>query len=248
MVLGTIEQKHGRYGLGTTIKAREGDLGQQIREAFAKIEGKMDYPTARDREHTNFAVERGARKPKSGGYAIQDGKLVRSENGQMVDHKLDEKTAKRVEGMVGIRDAARKLQNAQLQGQNSASIGKARKELNSLYDAFVKKHGFLNAPANKKAMQDDPDRYSILARENWDTDTRKGTKADIFSKNTVAPNRTVTSAETVEEGLIVSRNQTGGVDTALIARLTGRSEEEVTRELIDPRLAFKRADGTLEAA
>lgn len=248
MILGTIEQKHGRYGLGTTIKAREGDLGQQIREAFAKIEGKMDYPATKDREHTNFAVERGARKPKSGGYAIQDGKLVRSENGQMVDHKLDEKTAKRVEGMVGIRDAARKLQNAQLQGQNPASIGKARKELNSLYDAFVKQHGFLNAPANKKAMQDDPDRYSILALENWDTDTKRGTKADIFSKNTVAPNRTVTSAETVEEGLIVSRNQTGGVDTALIARLTGRSEEEVTRELIDTRLAFKRADGTLEAA
>ena len=148
----------------------------------------------------------------------------------------------------GIRDAARKLQNAQLQGQNPASIGKARKELNSLYDAFVKQHGFLNAPANKKAMQDDPDRYSILALENWDTDTRKGTKADIFSKNTVAPNRTVTSAETVEEGLIVSRNQTGGVDTALIARLTGREEAEVTRELIDTRLAFKRTDGTMEAA
>ena len=248
MVLGTIEQKHGRYGFGSTVKAREGDLGQQIREAFGKIEGRMDYPAIRDREHTNFAVERGARKSKNGGYSLRDGKLVRTENGQTVDHKLDEKTAKRVAGMVGIRDAARKLQNAQLQGQNPASIGKARKELNSLYDAFVKEYGYLNAPANKKAMQDDPDRYSILALENWDTDTRKATKSDIFSKNTVAPNRTVTSADTVEEGLIVSRNQTGGVDTDLIARLTGRSAEEVARELIDTRLAFKRADGTLEAA
>lgn len=248
MVLGTIEQKHGRYGFGSTVKAREGDLGQQIREAFGKIEGRMDYPATRDREHTNFVVERGARKPRNGGYSLRDGKLIRTENGQTVDHKLDEKTAKRVAGMVGIRDAARKLQNAQLQGQNPASIGKARKELNSLYDAFVKEHGYLNAPANKKAMQDDPDRYSILALENWDTDTRKATKADIFSKNTVAPNRTVTSADTVEEGLIVSRNQTGGVDTDLIARLTGRSAEEVTRELIDTRLAFKRSDGTLEAA
>ena len=247
MVLGTIEQQRGRYGFGSTVKAREGDLGQQIREAFGRIEGKMDYPATRDREHTNFAVERGAGKPKNGGYSLRDGKLVRTENGQTVDHKLDEKTAKRVAGMVGIRDAARKLQNAQLQGQNPASIGKARKELNGLYDAFVKEHGYLNAPANKKAMQDDPDRYSILALENWDTDTRKGTKADIFSKNTVAPNRTVTSADTVEEGLIVSRNQTGGVDTDLIARLTGRSAEEVTRELIDTRLAFKRPDGTLEA-
>ena len=47
--------------------------------------------------------------------------------------------------------------------------------------------------------------------------------------------------------MIVSINTTGGVDTSLIARLTGKSNEEVSRELIDSRMAFKTRSGRLEA-
>lgn len=248
MVMGEHDLVRGRYGLELTVNPKNGDLGQQIREAFGKIDGKMGYPAVQTVDRQNFAVERAAGKPKSGGYALKDGKLVKNENGSLVDAKVDEKTAKRLTGMIGIRDATRKLQNVQQQGLNADTIRKARKELNRLYDEFVAKYGYLNAPANRNAIREDPDRYSLLALENYDTDTRSGSKADIFTKNTIAPNRTVTSAGTVAEGLIVSRNQTGGVDTAFIARLTGKHEEEVTRELIDTRLAFKRADGTLEAA
>lgn len=117
-----------------------------------------------------------------------------------------------------------------------------------LYDTFVKKYGYLNASANRNNILADPDRYSILALENWNPDTKKAVKSDIFSKNTIAPNRTVTSAKDAAEGLIVSVNQTGGVDAALIAKLTGRTEADVTRELLDSRKVFKNRDGMLETA
>ena len=50
----------------------------------------------------------------------------------------------------------------------------------------------------------------------------------------------------IGSGVIVSINRTGGIDTGLIAKLTGRTQDSVTRELIDSRMAFKTKDGSLE--
>ena len=251
MVLGTPTMSGSMYrGDSLTYKAftDRGSLADQIREAFTHIEGKMDYPATRTPEKTNFAVERASKQTKNNGLVSRDGKIYRNENGELIEQTVSETVAKRITGLLEIRDAARDLQNYQQQGLKDTEIKKARLKLNKLYDAFVKKYGYINAQANKNAISNDPDRYSIFALENWDSDTKKATKADIFSKNTIAPNRTVTSANDVSEGLIVSINQTGTVDIALIAKLTGKTENDVTRELIDSRQVFKNRDGELEAA
>ena len=251
MVLGTASFTGSMYrGDNLTYKALEGKgtLGDQIREAFKNIQGKMDYPAQLSREKTNFAVERAGKKTKENGLVVKEGKVYKNTGGELVEQKVAKGAVERIAGMLEIRYAAKALQNAQQQGLNETEIKKARTALNKAYDAFVKKYGFINAQANKNAIMDDPDRYSILALENWNPETKKATKADIFTKNTIAPNRTVTSAKDVAEGLIVSINQTGGVDAALIAKLTGKTEAEVTRELIDSRTVFKNRDGGLETA
>ena len=251
MILGTASMEGGMYrGNNLTYKAFEGkgNLADQIREAFSHIKGKMDYPAQLSPEKTNFAVERAGKKTKENGYVAKDGKIYQNKDGELVEQNVAPKVAERIKGMLEIRDAAKELMNAQQQGLNESEIKKARTKLNKLYDAFVKKNGFLNAPSNKSAFRDDPDCFSLFALENWDNDKKTATKADIFSKNTIAPNRTVNSAKDVAEGLIVSVNQTGSVDTALIARLTGKTEADVTRELIDTRKAFKNRDGLLETA
>ena len=251
MVLGTASFAGGMYrGDNLTYKALEGkgSLADQIREAFKNIQGKMDYPAQASREKTNFAVERAGKNTKENGLVVKEGKVYKNTGGELVEQKVAKGAAERIAGMLGIRDAAKALQNAQQQGLKDTEVKKARVALNKAYDDFVKKYGFINAQSNKNAIMDDPDRYSILALENWNPDTKKATKSDIFTKNTIAPNRTVTSAKDVAEGLIVSVNQTGGVDAALIARLTGKTEAEVTRELIDSRQAFKNRDGGLETA
>jgi len=251
MVLGTPSMDGGMYRSGSiTYKAFEGkgSLADQIREAFTHIEGKMDYPSRPSAEKTNFAVERAEKKTKNNGLVAKDGKIFRNENGSLVEQTVPAKTAERIKGMLEIRNAAKELFTAQQQGLKESEIKKARTKLNKLYDAYVKKNGYLNANANKSAFKDDPDCYSLFALENWDSEKKTATKADVFSKNTVAPNRTVTSAKDVAEGLIVSVNQTGGVDVPLIAALTSKSVPDVTRELIDSRAAFKNRDGELEPA
>ena len=251
MVLGKAVMTGGMYRADSlTYKAFEdkGSLADQIREAFKNIQGKMDYPAKRTPEKTNFAVERAGKKTKENGLVVKEGKVYKNTGGELIEQKVAKGVAERVAGMLDIRDAAKALQTAQQQGLKETEIKKARQKLNKVYDDFVKKNGFINAQANKNAIMDDPDRYSILALENWNPETKKATKSDIFSKNTIAPNRTVTSAKDVAEGLIVSVNQTGGVDAALIAKLTGKTEAEVTRELLDSRKVFKNRDGGLETA
>ena len=251
MVLGTPSFEGGMYrGDNLTYKALEGkgSLADQIRKAFQNIQGKMEYPAKRTPEKTNFAVERAGNNTKENGLVVKEGKVYKNTGGELIEQKVAKGVAERVAGMLDIRDAAKALQNAQQQGLKETEIKKARQKLNKVYDDFVKKHGFINAQANKNAIMDDPDRYSILALENWNPETKKATKSDIFSKNTIAPNRTVTSAKDVTEGLIVSVNQTGGVDAALIAKLTGKTEAEVARELLDSRKVFKNRDGGLETA
>lgn len=248
MILGTVETVRSRFGWKQTVMPREGNLGQQIREALGKIEGQMEYPTQISPEKTNFAVERAGKKTKENGLVVKDGKVYKNTDGELVEQKVAKGAAERISGLLAIRDAAKALQTYQQQGLKDSEIRKARKQLNTAYDTFVKKYGFINSPANRNAIKDDPDKFSILALENYNHDTKKATKADIFSKNTIAPNRTVTSAKDVSEGLIVSVNQTGGVDAALIAQLTGKTEEDVTRELLDSRKVFKNRDGVLETA
>ena len=251
MVLGKAEMTGGMYRANSlTYKAYEdrGSLADQIREAFSHIEGKMDYDTKVSPEKTNFAVERASKKTKENGLVVKEGKVYQNKGGNLEEVAVPKGAAARIEGMLLIRDAAKELMTLQQQGVKEAEIKKARQKLNKTYDAFVKTHGFLNSQANKNAIKDDPDKFSVLALENYNADTKKATKSDIFTKNTVAPNRTVTSAKDVAEGLIVSINQTGRVDTSLIARLTGKQEADVTRELIDTRMAFKNRDGDLEPA
>ena len=251
MVLGTATMEGGMYrGNNLTYKALEGkgSLADQIRKAFSHINGKMDYPAQLSPEKTNFAVERADKKTKNDGYVAKNGKIYQNKDGELVEQTVAPKVAERIKGMLDIRDAAKALMTAQQQGLKETEIKKARANLNKIYDAFVKKNGFLNSPSNRSAFNGDPDRYSVFALENWNSDKKTATKSDIFSKNTIAPNRTVTSAKDISEGLIVSVNQTGGVDIPLIAALTSKSVPDVTRELIDSRMAFKNRDGVLETA
>ena len=251
MVLGKPVTKSGMYGSRTLtfepFKDR-GTIDAQIREAFKHIKGEMSYPTQRTPEKTNFAVEKAGKKAKAGGFVVHaDGSISQNLNGQLVKVDTDEKTAKRIAGMLGIRDAYKTLANYLQQGVEAKYIKQARSALNKAYDAFVAEYGYLNSPANRKAIDSDPDSYSILSLENFDPKKKTAKKADIFTKDTISANKTITHVDSVGEGVIASINLTGGVDADLIAKLTDRTVEDVTREIIESRVAFKTRGGALVA-
>lgn len=59
---------------------------------------------------------------------------------------------------------------------------------------------------------------------------------------------TVTHVDSPAEGLIVSINETGGVDLRRISDLSGMTQEEVARQLMDAGLIFKTRNGSYETA
>lgn len=251
MVLGTPSMERSMHRSNSlTYKAftDKGSLADQIREAFSHIQGKMDYPAKVTPEEANAVVEKANKKTKNNGLVVKDGKVYTNDNGVLKEKSVLNGSVERVSGLLDIRDAVKNLQTAQQQGLHDSIIKKSRQRLNNLYDTFVKKYGYINSQTNRNVLADDPDKFAIYALENYDNDTKKATKADIFLKNTISPNRTITSVNDITEGLIVSINQTGGVDISLIAKLTGKKEDEVTRELIDSRQVFKNRNGLLESA
>ena len=249
MVLGTPRLTRGMHSANELtydpFKDR-GSLGDQIREAMKNIQGKMDYSTGLSPEKANF--RQASAKKKAQKLQVKDGVIhAKDENGNLTKVEVDKDTAARITGMVAIRDAHVALCDALQQGVNKKESNALRKALNKAYDSFVEKYGYLNSPKNKKAINAFADRYAILSLENYSTEGKKvvATKSDIFTKDTIAANRTASSAETVEEGLTISLNTVGTVDVAMIAKLTGQKAESVTRQLIDQRLVFKDKDGNL---
>ena len=246
MALGTAKTTRGMYAADSLTYEPIEDgrtLREQITDAFKNISGKMDYKIQTSSEKANFAAERANRKTKDGGLEVKDGKVYRNVDGNLEEVDRD---AEHVSGLLAIRDAYRTLINDLQQDVIKAEKTKARNALNKAYDDFVKKYGPINAPKNKSAIADDPDQYSLLSLENYNAKKKTATKADIFTKDTITPIRTVTHVDDMASGVIVSVNRTGGIDTSLIAQITGKTEESVTRELIDSRMAFKTKDGSLE--
>ena len=249
MVLGTPKLTRGMYSSNELTYdpfTDRGSLGDQIRDAMKNIQGKMEYPAQLSSEKENY--RQASAKKKQQKLIVKDGEIhAKDESGNVVKVELDNDTSSRIVGMVAIRDAHVALCDALQQGVKSQEITKLRKALNQAYDSFVEKYGYLNAQKNKKAINTFTDRYAIQSLENYSTEGKKVTvtKSDIFHKNTIAANRTASSAENVDEGLTISLNTLGYVDVGMIARLTGQTADSVTRQMIDQRLVFKDKDGNL---
>lgn len=249
MVLGTPEMTGSMYGKdGLTYKALKGDLNKQIISAFNSITGKMEYPKRPTVEKVNRDAAIAEAKGKEGSLVAKGSKIYKINDGQLVEHKTTEKQAAITAKILSIRDTARGLLNMQLQSASEMDIKAARSKLNKAYDAFVKQHGFINAPGNKRLYSDDVDAPFITSLESYDAKEKVGHKADIFSKNTVSPRKTVTHTDNAIDALIVSVNETGGVDMQRIAELTGNSVDAVSRELLDAELVYKNRDGAYETA
>lgn len=235
-VLGTIDRTGSMYH-GESVNVSKGaDYQDRLQAAIDRLPENVMTRSAAPAKR--FAPET-APKPgqtKQGGYLIKDGNAFVREGKEMVETPLDKKNLARVQGMLGVRDALRAVLNLQLEGKDASG---ARAQLNATYDAFVKAHGVLHEPANRRAFRTDPDSSVLLGLENYDPESKKATKDAVFHKDTVGHVPRVTKAGSVGEALGVSLHESGGVDVAHMAKLTGHTPEEVGKHLTEKGLAYE---------
>lgn len=234
MVLGTMAEVSGPYGMETACLPVEGRvLAEQLKDAVANIHGRMDPAVSAETELDEI-IESIPADPEIRNYsfAVIDGQIYYRINSLMNPVKLPAATAERVKGMVEIRDVVRDLIAHQMEEDASDdAILDLQNRLNQVYDAYTEKYGVIGNNANKRAFSDDSSYCLLCSLEELNEDGTLKRKADMFSKRTIKKAVAVTSVETSLEALTVSLNEKAKVDLAYMAKLTGKSEENIAEEL-----------------
>lgn len=153
----------------------------------------------------------------------------------------------RIRGMLEIKSALRTLMDEEKSEYASDSqLDAYRRHLNTVYDKYVKKHGYISSLLMKQAMGDDPEFPLMMALErDYDKGISKdlakkngvepreasAKKAAIFTKRVMSPLREIEKVETAKEALVVSMNELGRVDLSRMVRLTGKTEDVLLNEL-----------------
>ena len=239
MVLGELTAENTQYGReDLTVAPLEGtSLADQLAEAVQHIEGQY---TAAEVDAPDIAEEETARRTlpadpdvKNFSYTVVDGEVFYRENSVMTQVELSDTAKGRVTGMVELRQIVNDLIQQQLEDYPDADIKATQERLNTTYDAFAAKYGLLNDRRNGRLFEQDSSYYLLCSLENLDEQGQLKSKAAMFTKRTIRPERTVTSVDTPSEALAVSIGEHGKVDLPYMAELLGTPGEygRITAEL-----------------
>ena len=262
MVLGVLSTESTQYGREElTVAPIEGaNLADQLAEAVQHIEGQyteveVETPDIADAENEKHILPADP-DVKNFSYTVVDGEVFYRENSVMTQVELSDTAKGRVTGMVELRQIVNDLIQQQLEDYPDADIKATQERLNAAYDAFTAKYGLLNDRKNGRLFEQDSSYYLLCSLENLDEQGQLKSKAAMFTKRTIRPERTVTSVDTPSEALAVSIGEHGKVDLPYMAELLGTPGEygRITTELsgvifkdpaadpTDPEVGWQMAD------
>ena len=239
MVLGVLSTESTQYGREElTVAPLEGiSLADQLAEAVQHIEGQyaeveVETPDIADAENEKHILPADP-EVKNFSYTVVDGEVFYRENSVMTQVELSDTAKGRVTGMVELRQIVNDLIQQQLEDYPDADIKATQERLNAAYDAFAAKYGLLNDRKNGRLFEQDSSYYLLCSLENLDEQGQLKSKAAMFTKRTIRPERTVTSVDTPSEALAVSVGEHGKVDLPYMAELLGTPGEygRITTEL-----------------
>ena len=239
MVLGELTTESTQYGRGElTVAPIEGaKLADQLAEAVQHIEGQytaaeVDTPDIAEEETTRRTLPADP-EVKNFSYTVVDGEVFYRENSVMTQVELSDTAKGRVTGMVELRQIVNELIQQQLNDFPDEDIKATQERLNAAYDAFTAQYGLLNDRKNGRLFEQDSSYYLLCSLENLDEQGQLKSRAAMFTKRTIRPERTVTSVDTPSEALAVSIGEHGKVDLPYMAELLGTPGEygRITTEL-----------------
>ena len=238
MVLGQLTLESTQYGHDLTVAPIEGAvLADQLAEAVQHIEGQyteveVETPDIADAENERHVLPADP-DVKNFSYTVVDGEVFYRENSVMTQVELSDTAKGRVTGMVELRQIVNDLIDQQLNDYPDEDIKATQAKLNAAYDAFTAKYGLLNDRKNGRLFEQDSSYYLLCSLENLDEQGQLKSKAAMFTKRTIRPERNVTSVDTPSEALAVSIGERGKVDLPYMAELLGTPGDygRITTEL-----------------
>ena len=239
MILGKLTTENTQYGKeeATVVPIEGANLADQLREAVQQLEGQYLEAAAEVPDIAETEAERRTLPAdpdvKNFSYTVVEGEVYYRENSVMTQVELSDTAKGRVTGMVELRQTVNDLIDQQLNDYPDEDIKATQERLNAAYDAFTAKYGLLNDRKNGRLFEQDSSYYLLCSLENLDEQGQLKSKAAMFTKRTIRPERTVTSVDTPSEALAVSIGEHGKVDLPYMAELLGTPGEygRITTEL-----------------
>jgi hypothetical protein len=210
MMLGTMQEVGSMYrGDEPALAPDARDLAEALRESVTNLPSNIYRQLARETRAGNVEKEDilAPDYVKENAYALHDG-LIAMRVGNVLQplENLSEDRARRIRGMIKLRDAVRATLRTQIDGRDEEAILHARRILNDQYDYFTARFGPLNEKANLRAFDSDPDLPLLLSLEDFNDETRKATKTAIFRERTIQRAQAPRFAETPKDALVLALN------------------------------------------
>ena len=231
MILGNMKMVNTQYGMDSVCEPFENaNLEQLLEMAINNLDTEIeDYQIdIEDENETSIPADLSVRNFS---YTIVDEQVYYRENSQMYLQELPLTTINRIKSMILLRECVRNLIEVQLDDGSDEEIKGLQAKLNGLYDNFVNNYGLINSRTNERVFSEDSSYYLLCSLEILNENKQFIRKADMFSKRTIKPNKVVTKADNSIDALILSISEKARVDMEYMQNLTGKSQEELIKEL-----------------
>lgn len=234
MMLGQMRLGGGMYGGNEPTLEPD---GRNLRDALAQAVERLpqNIYQAHAQQVAEPTLDQTIPAPdfvKPNAYCLHDGMVcIREEDVLRPLTDLPSETRSRIRHLIPVRDAVRSCLRSQVDGSDEQQVVDARQELNHVYGMFVGRFGPINLRANQRAFDGDPDLPLLLSLENYNEETKRATKATIFTERTIHYRKPVEAVAEPKEALLVSLNEQGRVDLDLMAGLLNKPAEEFLPDL-----------------
>lgn len=232
MILGDMVMESTRFGPDSACKAREGeDLSEQLANAIQFLQAEIKPYELEELDEEEDRSIPADPTVKNFSYTVVDGQVYYRENSLMHPVEVSVTAENRIRGMIELRECVRRLIEYQTEGYPDEDIAAEQQKLNALYDSFTAKYGLISSRGNKLAFSEDSSYCLLCSLEVLDEQGNLKRKADMFTRRTIRPHVAVTSVDTASEALAVSISEKARVDMDYMAELSGKSPEELEKEL-----------------
>ena len=232
MILGDMVMESTRFGPDSACKAREGeDLSEQLANAIQFLQAEIKPYELEELDEEEDRSIPADPTVKNFSYTVVDGQVYYRENSLMHPVEVSVTAENRIRGMIELRECVRRLIEYQTEGYPDEDIESEQQKLNALYDSFTSKYGLISSRGNKLAFSEDSSYCLLCSLEVLDEQGNLKRKADMFTRRTIRPHVAVTSVDTASEALAVSISEKARVDMDYMAELSGKSPEELEKEL-----------------
>ena len=232
MILGKMEMTSGRFGPESTCSPIYNEtLETQLNDAIENLDSEIDniqIDEISDNEEISIPA---IPEVRNFSYTIIDNKIYYRENSLMYLQDKPITALNRIKCMIEIRDCVRRIIDLQIDDGPDFEITAEQQKLNRLYDNFSKKYGLINSRGNEMAFSDDDSYYLLCSLEIVDENKNFIRKADMFSKRTIKPHIKISKTDNCVDALISSISEKASVDLEYMSNLTGKTEEQLIKEL-----------------